>query len=152
MVKSLGLSGGSSSHKPVKKDANPKQPHSASGSRPPSGPACKFCRRGRGHPNPTPTKREGVWLHFIAVDRAECCSCKAFLQNSYKGQKKEAIAKSLEDEKRHESYMGPLTSWEKDYNDCEGVIRNVAMKYKPPVLLTLEETSSSGGVMNLGVC
>ena len=89
-------------------------------------------------------------MAFIADDRNECVSCKVFLQSAYRGQKKDEIAAGLNDDSKHSEYLGCLENYEEDWDKCDR-IRNIAEKYKPPTLVTLKETTSTGGQMNLGI-
>jgi hypothetical protein len=117
----------------------------------PTGPPCRFCLRPRSTKNPTPSRRKGELLHFLADDRAECLSCKALVSASYKGTCKKALQKTLEkSEERRRQFQAALKQYEINFENT-GNSRTLISKLAVPQVLEVAESSIAHSSMMLGV-
>ena len=118
------------------------------------GPACRFCLRARNHPNPRPSTVPGPFLKFIAEDRAECSSCKAFITSFFKGQKKATIEAGLKnDPKKREKYKDGVETYEEQMESGGHARRTKAMAsdIEVPQFLALAQECASKSKMICGI-
>lgn len=89
-------------------------------------------------------------MGFVAQDRAECVSCKAYISAAYRGQAKNEILKGLADPSKFKEFLASLEKYEAEFERV-GRVRNVSEKFRPPTLIQVEEAATSAGEMNMGV-
>ena len=126
---------------------------SAASSRRPSGQPCKLCKRQRTHPNPTPTKRRGQFLHFAHVDGSLCSSCRCFKKQCYPCQTTDQLANATQESPEHQHfYDASLVQFEEAFEQSGGGrVRNAVQRFSPPTLVKVVDSTISQGTLQLGV-